>query len=287
MKKHILTLTMCLALTVSSAFASCPCSGPCPANTTPVKKHVVVAKKHVTVAKRHVALAKKHVAVAKNVVPVAQKQVPCACPTAAPATMTLTPAEIARKNFEERMIKERENFYSALCLTPEQRAKAEALDLQNRTAVEPLIAKVHQERAKLRELKAKKACPIEIAKQKHEAKLARKAVKEQFAAADKEFRAILTQDQVAKLETIRKERRAEMKKHHPCGCPMCKHHRHHCKPECQKSQAPGNCPCACHKHHLFGQHKCPWCLAKEGKKPCACPECKKHEAAPAPCPDKK
>lgn len=258
MKRQILTLTMCLALTVTSAFAS----------TTATKT----------------APAKKHVAVAKNIVPVAAKQASCAA--TAPATPALTPAEEAKKKFEAKLAKEREDFYTALSLTPEQKAKAEALDLKNRAAIEPLIVKVHEEKAKLRELKTKKVCPCEILKQKHELKVARKAVKDQFVATDKEFRAILTQAQVTKLETLRKERKAEMKKHHPCNCPMCKHHRHHCKHECQKSEAPGTCPCACHKIHLFGEHKCPWCLIKESKKPCDCQKhcaCKKHCECKKPC----
>lgn len=262
MKKQILTLTMCLALTVTSALASVPATKTAP--------------------------AKKPVAVAKKVVPVAEKK--ASCEAAAPATPALTPAEEARKKFEARMAKEREEFYSALNLNAEQRTKAEALDLKNRTEVEPLIVKVHEEKAKLRELKAKKACPCEILKQKHELKAARHEVKEHFVAADKEFRAILTQDQVTKLDNLVKARKAEMKKHHPCDCPFCRHHRHHCKHECQKSQASGTCPCACHKFHLFGEHKCPWCLVKDGKAPCDCKkhcECKKHEAKESPCADKK
>lgn len=274
MKKQILTLTMCLALTVTSALAS-----------TPATKH---------------APAKKPVAAEKKVVPVAEKKASCA--TTALATPALTPAEEARKKFEARMAKEREDFYTALSLTTEQRTKAEALDLKNRTEVEPLIVKVHEEKAKLRELKAKKACPCEILKQKHELKVVRHEVKAHFVAADKEFRAILTQDQVTKLDNLVKERKAEMKKNHPCNCPFCKHHRHHSKHEFQKAQAAGTCPCACHKIHLFGEHKCPLCLIKDGKKPCdcqkhcackkhceckkpcACPQCQKQEAAPAPAP---
>lgn len=281
MKKQILTLTMCLALTVTSAMAST----------------------HATKA----ASVKKPVALTKTVVPVAAKQTKCEATT--PATATLTPAEEAKKKFEARMAKEKEDFYTALSLSAEQRAKADALDLKTRASIEPLMAKVHEEKAKLRELKTKKACPVEIMKQKHELKLARKAVRAQFAAADKEFRTFLTCDQLAKYEQLRKEKRAEMKKYHQCNCPFCKHHRHHGKHQCQKSEAKSSCPCACHKIHLFGNHKCPLCLIKDGKKPCdcqkhcnckkhceckkpcACPECQKKDAPPAetpcPCKDKK
>lgn len=259
MKKQILTLTMCLALTVTSAFASTPATKTAP--------------------------AKKPVAVAKTVVPVAAKQATCV--TTAPAAPALTAAEEAKKKFEEKMAKDRESFYTALCLTPEQKVKADALDLKTRAAIEPLMAKAHEEKAKLRDLKAKKACPCKILEQKHQVKLARKAVRDYFKVADKEFQAILTKDQLAKLETLRQERKAEMKKHCACNCPFCKMHRHHCKPQYNKAEGAKTCPCACHKIHLFGEHKCPWCLVKEGKKPCTCPECKKHAAAPAPCADKK
>lgn len=142
-------------------------------------------------------------------------------------------SEQAKKKFEEKMTKNREDLYCKLGLTPEQKAKAEALDATNREAAKPLMCKLRQEKAKLHELQQKKACLCEIYRQKQQVQLAKKALKDHFAASRKCFEAILTEEQLAKFKTIRAERKAGFQKHH----------RHHCRKlhghPCNK---PG-CPC--------------------------------------------
>lgn len=129
--------------------------------------------------------------------------------------------------------KSREDLYYKLGLTTEQKAKAEAQDKINKEKAKPLMYKLRQERAKLRELKEKKAPLVEIYKQKQQVKLARKALKEHFEASRKSFEAILTECQLAKLKIIREERKAEFKK-------RCKRHFYHGHKPCEKKT---DCPC--------------------------------------------
>lgn len=189
MKKQIIAIAVCLSLTASSAFASCPC-----------QKEVI-------------------------------KQAPQNCPKVSqPAEKTLT-KEQQKKFFEEKMTKRRDALYCKLALTPEQKNKAEELDAKNKVEAIVLIDKVKQERAKLDDLKAKKACPILICKQKQQLKSAKHALRKHFKASQKSFDSILTKEQLVKLQAIRAEKRAEFKKH-------CK-----CKGKCH-----------CHKHpHMFDE----------------------------------
>lgn len=183
MKKQILTLTLCLALTATSALA---------ATTTPVAKAPV---KPATCA------------CAKPVAKAAVKVVKPAAPAEVKAPeVVLTPEQLAKKNTEEKLAKDRECLLAKLGVSAEQKAKAE-----------PLLAKVQVEKAKLRELKAKKACPVLICKQKAEVKKAKKA-----------FEATLNKDQVAKLKSLKKSK---------CAC---KCHDHKAAPE---AMAAPKCPC--------------------------------------------
>lgn len=142
---------------------------------------------------------------------------PCAVSTTQGTAVT---QEQAKKNFEARMAKSREDLYSKLGLSSEQKSKAEALDKTNREAAKPLMSKLCQEKIKLRELKTKKANPVEILKQGNKVHAAKKAVREHFKASDKKFEALLTKEQLKKYNTIHKERKAEFKKYHV-------HHRYH------------------------------------------------------------
>lgn len=207
MKKQVLILTICLALTAISASASdMPYPSPFPHPIPQVKK----------------------VTQSPTKVDPPVKEAPCVKPVPAPETAGLSP-EQARKKFEEKMAKDRENLYCKLGLTPEQKAKAEALDKTNRETAKPLMQKLRQERAKFHELKEKKASVVELGKQKQQVKLAKKALKEHFEASQKSFDAILTESQLAKLKVIREKRKAEMKKHekHLHGCKS-----NFCKPGC-------------------------------------------------------
>lgn len=199
MKKQILTLTMCLALTATSALANGTATV---AKKSPVKPAVTKS------APAKVAV--KKVAPIKAVAVVKPAQTP---------EVTLTPEQAAKKKFEEKMAADREHLYTDLGLTPEQRAKAAALDAKVKSEAEPLIKKVHEEKAKLKDLKAKSASEADILKQKAEVKKAKKAAKAHFQASRKEFEAILTPEQKAKFKEIREARKAEMKKHENCKCP--------------------------------------------------------------------
>lgn len=213
MKKQVLILTMCLVMSTASALASGlakenPLPNPFPSSQ--VKKVTQNSTK----------------------IDPPAKETPCVKP-AMSETRCIT-SEQAKKKFEEKMTKDREDLYCKLGLTPEQKAKAEAMDKANKEAAKPLMCKLRQEKAKLRELKEKKACPVKICEQKQQVKLAKKALKEHFEASRKCFESILTECQLAKLKTIREERKAEFKNHD-------KHHEHHFHPG--------------HKHH-FGEHGC-------------------------------
>lgn len=204
MKKHVLILTICLASTAISALASdMPYPSPFPNPIPQVKKSTQGSTK----------------------VDPPAKNAPCV-----KSDSCLSP-EQTRKKFEEKIAKDREDLYYKLGLTPEQKAKAEALDKTNRETAKPLVYKLRQERAKLHELKAKKAGAVEIYKQKMQVKSAKNALKEHFEASQKSFDAILTESQLAKLKIIREERKAEMKKHGK--------HNHGCKHNSCKS----GCPC--------------------------------------------
>lgn len=213
MKKQILTLSLCLALTATSALS-------CGAST--------VTKK---------APTKTHTAVSKTVKKAVKKTTPVACKKTAPA-VTLTPEQLAKQKIEEKMAQERAAKYDALDLSAEQRTKAEALAQKHREGAEPLIAKIHQEKAKLHELKAKKACPVSICKQKQALKAAKKDFRKYMANSRKEFEAILTPVQVAKLHAYEATKKECFKKHHAngCQCPCCRKHHHH-----------GVAPCDCQK----------------------------------------
>lgn len=193
MKKQVLSLALCLALTSTVALASTTASvaPKAPVKTTAAKS---VVKKTAT---------------------------PVACPVATQEA-TLTPEQAMKKKFEEKMAKDREDLYCKLGFTPEQKAKAEVLDQQNRVTALPLIAKYRAERAKLKDLEAKKCCPLEIAKQKKEVKAAMKALKVNREESRKAFEAILNKDQLAKFEALRAERKAKYKKSGG-------HHKHHPK----------------------------------------------------------
>lgn len=203
MKKQMLTLAVCLALTATSSFAaSC--------TVTP-------------------------------------KTCTKTCPK---ATTTLTPKcpdKMSKQNFEEKIAKEREDLYCKLNLTQEQRTNADALHQKNKTAAEPLFKKLHEEKVKLHELKAQKACAIKIDEQKLKVKEAKRALKKHMEASRKEFEAILNKDQLAKFEELKAQKKEEWKNK------KCKCHHHEgffdddefapkaCPPEAAKTEP--KCPC--------------------------------------------
>lgn len=199
MKKQVLTLTMCLALTASSAFADSP----------------VKATMKVTAPQA-----------AKSVAPKAE-ETPCGCPC---ETTALTKEQFKQK-FEERMAKRREAMYAKLGLSQDQKAKAIDLDKKNRTEARPLMEKLHEEKAKLNDMQSKKCCPVMLVEQKQKVKTARKALRKHFMASEKSFEALLTSEQLAKFKVIKEERKAKFKKNCKCkGHCGCKKYPHMFEP---------------------------------------------------------
>src|SRR5574344_282105 len=165
MKKQILTLSVCLALSATSVMAA-------PA-TTSLK----------TAAKAPVAVTKT----VKTPVVKTSKKVTTVVKKAVTPEVTVTPEELAKQKFEERMANERNNFYNKIGLSAEQKAKAESLDKANRESAAPLFNNVRTEKAKLHELKAKKAGFIAIYKQERNVKAAKKALRAHMDASRKQF----------------------------------------------------------------------------------------------------
>lgn len=205
MKKQILMLTMCLALTATSTLAA-------------ATNKVVQKTKPATIAKPSAEVkSTANLNSSTNV--------------GAPKSIS---KEEAKKHFEEKMLKHREHMYSELGLSAEQKLKAEALDLKSKTEIEPLITKAQAEAKKLRELKCKKASVFEIWKQENAFKAAKKDVKKHMIASRKSFEAILTDEQKVKFNSIRAEKKKEIdkfkKSHKPhgpkCKCPECQKHEH-------------------------------------------------------------
>lgn len=193
MKKQILTLAMCLAVTSTAAFAATPAKTTAPATKAVVSKTTTAPCKVATPA----ATPKKVEAV----------NAPEAKPT----------PEQMKKDFEARMIKERERLYNDLGLSAEQRCKAEELHKKSMEKGEPIMDNARLQRAKLIELKSQKASEAAILKQKAVLKAARKDVKKHMLASRKEFDAILTKEQLAKLKAIKEAKKAERKAFKKCG----------------------------------------------------------------------
>lgn len=205
MKKQILALTLCLALTATSALA---------------EGTKTVAKKSTT-------------PVAITAVKPATKAVS----TATPAALQLTPQEDARKKFEDRKAQERALMYEALKFTNEQKVKAEELDAKTRAEASKYLGKVQIEARKLRELKSKHASVFFIYKQKMILKSAKSDARKFFAASRKSFEAILTKEQKAKFKVMQEARQKEMdafrknhKTHNHNGIGPKGQHGHHGQP---------------------------------------------------------
>lgn len=183
MKKQILTLTMCLALTATSALAD--------GTKNISQKAVAQTKSAITTTKQ------------------------------APTVTTTTPAEAANKNtakeeakkrFEEKKAQERQALYATLGLSPEQKTKAEALDAKTRYGAGPLIRKLQVEARKLGSMKAKKASKLSILKQEIVLNSAKKDLEKYFKDCKKRFNAILTSAQRKQFKVIDEQRKAEMRK---------------------------------------------------------------------------
>jgi len=183
MKKQMITLAVCLALTATSALAS---------STATTSKAPTKAA------------------------------IPVACQTKTPEVTQPTKEESLKQQFEEKMSQKRAELYCKLGLSNEQKDKAEAIHQTTKEGAEPLFARFHEEKAKLHELKAKKACPIKINEQKLKVKEAKHSIRAHMEKSRKEFEAILDKSQLAKFKAFREEKKAEWKQN-KCKC----HHHHH------------------------------------------------------------
>lgn len=195
MKKQILTLTICLALTASSALANSTAKATIK-TTTPQ--------------------------VVKTIAPKAEE-----APRSCPCEATAPTKEQFKQKFEERMTKRREALYAKLGLSQDQKTKALELDKKNRAEARPLMEKLHEEKAKLNDMQTQKCCPVKLIEQKQKVKEARKALRKHFIASEKNFEAILTNEQLAKFKIIKEERKAKFKKNCKCkgrcGCKKSPH----------------------------------------------------------------
>lgn len=192
MKKQILTLTMCVALTATATLAE----GTKSVTKAPVKTAVT----KVTPAKASTAKTTQGKTPAKQTVAQPAKPEP-------PKAMT---REEARKYFEEKRAKDRENLYNALGLSPEQKVKAEALDKKTIEGAEPLVKKARNDHKKLKDLKEKHASIFAIWMQEHSSKSSKIELKKHFDSSKKQFEAILTTEQKAKFKNMEEARHKQI-----------------------------------------------------------------------------
>ena len=179
MKKQFFTIAMCLAFSSTTALAVCP------------------------VKVEQTAPAKATVEIKAPVINTTQPPAPEAF---------MNPEKMGKKKFEERMMKERENFYKTLDLSCDQKTKAEAFDKKNREKLDPLMAEMRKEKTKLLELKNKNASKVKVWEQKQKLKALKRKMRATMEASKKEFETILTPEQKVKFEEMDAKRKAEMKK---------------------------------------------------------------------------
>lgn len=174
MKKQILVLSMCLALTSTVALAQ----GAVP----PIQKQVPQAKTVPTPVVNPVEVKPD----AKSGV---QRKV-------------LTKEE-AKKYFEERQAKKRDFMAKYLGLSEEQKVKADELDLKAKSDIEKTFKKVQIEGKKLKDLKTQKASKFAVWKQEMTFNSAKKEFKASLDKSRKDFEAILTKEQKIKLKEMK------------------------------------------------------------------------------------
>lgn len=184
MKKQILTLTMCLALTSTAAFASVPNS----TGQKMVPQSVVSTPTTLNPAKPAVTQV-----ISKPGKP-----------------LTITSMDELKKHFEDKRAQERERLYNDLNLSAEQKITAKDLDATAKVEFAKYRKKVQVEARKLRDLKAKHASFFEMRNQKYALKKAKADAKKYFDSSNKSFEAILTKEQKAKYKVIQAAKRKEI-----------------------------------------------------------------------------
>lgn len=188
MKKRILTMAMCVALTASAALAETAKSLP----TTAPKAAVSTA------ANGNVQNA-----------------------TVKPDIQAMQAARNEQmKKRAQRWLAERYKMYQAIKLNDEQVKKAEEIDANARVEIGKARVKMQFEARKLKNMKDKKASIFARWKQKFALNKAKADYDKVFANARKSFEAILTKEQKAAFEVYDAEKRKEIeqfKKMHKGG----------------------------------------------------------------------
>jgi hypothetical protein len=196
MKKQVLVLTMCLALTATYASA-----GTNVTQKSTVRKTAVAAP----------------VQAPQTKIPASALMPSLAKPGQQPQFIN---KEEAKKRFESAKAKEREFLYTALNFTAEQKSKAEVLDIKTKAGAGKVIKKVQSEARKLRDLQNKHASKFAIWKQKLALRKAKDDMKKYFENSRKDFESIMTKEQKAKFKIIDDAKKKEMeqfRKEHKFG----------------------------------------------------------------------
>lgn len=131
-------------------------------------------------------------------------------------------SEQTKNYIEGKRAKERAFLYSALNLTDDQKAKATAIDAKTKAEIDPLMKNLHKEIKKLRDLKTKNANIFAIWKQQYTVNSAKTNVKSRFIKSKRDFEAILTKEQKAtynKIQADRQKKMQEFRKTNKAGSP--------------------------------------------------------------------
>ena len=113
----------------------------------------------------------------------------------------------------EKIKAERNTIYNALNLTPEQICKKDDIEKKRYEAIEPELKNLCLSRKKLKDLNNNKGADTKVINSaQKEVNAVRKEIKTLSNKYDKEFKKILTSEQRAKYNMIRKLKRADLKK---------------------------------------------------------------------------
>lgn len=179
MKKIFLTLTICLTLSTTCAFAE---------NTTTQNQKIFSSPSN------------------SSIKAIDEKPTIANPPKDEPSFNA--PSE-ARKQIEDRMHHQRNLLYTSLNLSNEQIKKAEAIDTKTKAEAAYYIRNVRHEVKKLKDLEKKHASAFALFRQKNALKRAKSKADKFFAKSRKDFEALLTKDQLAKFREIDAAKKAE------------------------------------------------------------------------------
>lgn len=135
-------------------------------------------------------------------------------PAAEPAPCNVTAAEQYNYSYQliDRIKKQRDTIYNALNLTQEQVKCKNEIEKNRYIELEPALQKLCLEIKQLKDLKARCADKKTICEHEKKLNCTRKEIQHISAKYDKQFMAILTNDQRSKYSMIRKLKRNDLKK---------------------------------------------------------------------------